>query len=367
MGTSEKLPEISVLHRAKRGVQIMTVHKSKGLEFKVVIFAGLGTNPPPKKENLAFGYGGNIVASENKGIRKILEEDSNDRETAEKKRIMYVAMTRAMDHLIMVGGYSGTTMSDMMSWYVDAIGADLDSGKCQNPDVILEDVTDAVRVRAKSDENPILPKVPEQLHEFRIKDTHISVTQMEKMERPKEKRMEAVVLPGSDVDGIIARYSLQDGFGTLCHNVLEKTMSKGNIDDVPYNLCESDDDNKALLNQAKSYANGFFDSELYRRLINGHKTRQEIRFYTSLGELDVALEGVIDLLVLGDNTNLVVDYKTDSIKDPDSHKAQVLAYVKVAEQIFKRPCLGTLFYLRDSSTGPVWDRDGNCVELPSSL
>ena len=70
---------------------------------------------------------------------------------------------------------------------------------------------------------------------------------------------------------------------------------------------------------------------------------------------------------MGEKTNLVVDYKTDIVRNPEIHKTQVLSYVKVAEEIFSKPCLGVLFYLRNSSTGPVWDRNGNCVELPSSL
>ena len=76
---------------------------------------------------------------------------------------------------------------------------------------------------------------------------------------------------------------------------------------------------------------------------------------------DVAVEGVMDLVVFGDEFNLVIDYKTDMFRNPEMHRRQVCTYVKVAEDLFGKKCYGTLFYLRDGSTPGFWDRDGNPV------
>ena len=101
--------------------------------------------------------------------------------------------------------------------------------------------------------------------------------------------------------------------------------------------------------------------------MKGRKTLEELRFYTFDEEApDVALEGVIDLLVLGEDYNLVVDYKSDSFRNPEEHRIQILSYVKVAEQIYGKRCYGTLYYLRDGSLGGFWDRDGNPVS-PEAL
>ena len=352
---------------------MMTVHKSKGLEFKVVIFAGIGGFDQKDKQAIVFEYEGDLVASEHKGINKILEQDRSDKEDAEKKRLMYVALTRAKDHLILIGGYKinqdGTISSgDILKWYVDAVGADLQSRSCSNSDVVIEDVTDTPRKAGLHDVSKQLPQDVE-FPQFVVKETRLSVTQLERDSGvPFDAARETVVLPASDVDDLILKYGIQDAFGTLCHLVLEYTVSKGNSNDAECNICERTEDNVRLLSQARKFASDFIASNLYSKLIQGNETREEVRFYTVLDDLpDVAVEGVIDLLVLGENVNLVVDYKTDSIRDPDRHKTQVQTYVKVAEQIFQKPCLGTLFYLRDASTGPVWDREGRCVELPSSL
>ncbi|MBQ5365220.1 MAG: hypothetical protein IIU49_04030, partial [Spirochaetales bacterium] len=75
-------------------------------------------------------------------------------------------------------------------------------------------------------------------------------------------------------------------------------------------------------------------------------------------DADVAVEGVMDLVVFGDDFNLVIDYKTDMFKDPEIHRRQVQTYVRVAEEVFGKKCYGTLYYLRDGSSPGFWDRDG---------
>ena len=95
-------------------VRIMSVHASKGLEFPIVFLAGLG-----RKFNLENGHS-KLLASQDVGIglklfdpqnndfretigHRIIAKNMRDRELAEEARILYVAMTRARDHLVLVG------------------------------------------------------------------------------------------------------------------------------------------------------------------------------------------------------------------------------------------------------------------------
>lgn len=95
-------------------VRIMSIHKSKGLEFPIVILSGTG-----KKFNLqdttepilfhhAYGFGVNYKNSELKleyqtlakeAIKKVMEQET----ISEEMRILYVALTRAKEHLIITG------------------------------------------------------------------------------------------------------------------------------------------------------------------------------------------------------------------------------------------------------------------------
>ncbi|MDO5303091.1 MAG: helicase-exonuclease AddAB subunit AddA [Clostridia bacterium] len=95
-------------------VRIMTIHKSKGLEFPMVIVCGMGRNLNYTKMEAGVsmhkdvGLGLTLVNYEEKWLKKTLIQQLIARrvkqeEVDEEKRILYVAMTRAKDILYMVG------------------------------------------------------------------------------------------------------------------------------------------------------------------------------------------------------------------------------------------------------------------------
>ncbi|HZZ43515.1 MAG TPA: helicase-exonuclease AddAB subunit AddA [Tepidisphaeraceae bacterium] len=95
-------------------VRIMSVHASKGLEFPVVVVPDLG-----KKHNLSDSkrsilvdrkaYVGLLVMDEEKQIKypslahRLVRERIHEQTMAEELRLLYVAVTRAKEHLILVG------------------------------------------------------------------------------------------------------------------------------------------------------------------------------------------------------------------------------------------------------------------------
>ena len=111
--------EADILDENADVVRIMSIHKSKGLEFPVVFVAGMG-----KQFNLRdadrflladneFGMGVDFVDPvkriRNKTLRKMILSQKLKRDTlAEELRILYVALTRAREKLILTatGDYS---------------------------------------------------------------------------------------------------------------------------------------------------------------------------------------------------------------------------------------------------------------------
>ncbi len=106
--------EASVLGEEDNTVRIMSIHKSKGLEFPIVFLAGMG-----KKFNRQDVYGKVLIDPElgvatdyldtenrvktstikKNVLRRKMELDS----LGEELRVLYVAMTRAKEQLIMIG------------------------------------------------------------------------------------------------------------------------------------------------------------------------------------------------------------------------------------------------------------------------
>ena len=95
-------------------VRIMSIHKSKGLEFPVVIVAGMGKNFNLMDMNnsilvhKSLGLGPNYVDHQNRfyrdSIAKLAMKDRIKVESlSEEMRVLYVALTRPKDRLIMVG------------------------------------------------------------------------------------------------------------------------------------------------------------------------------------------------------------------------------------------------------------------------
>jgi ATP-dependent helicase/nuclease subunit A len=100
-------------------IRIMTIHKSKGLEFPMVIIGGLGKRFNMESDTYRLslhkeiGLGIRLVDKENYSYKKTLIQIAVDQKKrreslAEELRILYVAFTRAMDKLVLLG-----TMNDI--------------------------------------------------------------------------------------------------------------------------------------------------------------------------------------------------------------------------------------------------------------
>ena len=365
-GQSEKLPETPVLFKEKTGVQLMTVHKSKGLDFKIVIFAGMGTRPKADASSYVFRWKDGLVATENKNILNVLEKEARDKEEAELKRILYVALTRAKDHLILSGGYKvnkdgSPSCGPILKKYMEAVGFDPSLNCCNLKEVSVSDWTDFIpdstrthREKNAADVRDAYPVFVESSLTSAVTASHeegLSFSEGEK-------------LPVFDSDPITVSQGLRDKFGTLCHSALELFFKDGNTDALSCDFCATEGENRILLARARAFAQGFSDSSFYKEHIEGHKTHPEMRFYTyDENNPDIAVEGVIDLLVEGNDYNLVVDYKTDALRNPEVHKHQLMTYVRVAKELTGKESRGVLYYLRDGSLGPVWDKDGKEITI----
>jgi len=98
-------------------VRVMTVHGSKGLESPIVIMPDAAKRRPPREDQVMVGPGGMSLWRGTKGERpevvEALAADRTTRQLQERKRLLYVGLTRAESWLIVAA--AGET--DAESWH----------------------------------------------------------------------------------------------------------------------------------------------------------------------------------------------------------------------------------------------------------
>jgi len=105
-------------------VRLLTIHAAKGLEFKVVIVADAGrdTGGPPSADEIIVRpdgrFGFRVVDPKSGKKRPVLDyeavrEAEREDERAERLRLYYVAMTRAIDRLIVSGAIDPEKARDL--------------------------------------------------------------------------------------------------------------------------------------------------------------------------------------------------------------------------------------------------------------
>jgi ATP-dependent helicase/nuclease subunit A len=117
-------------------VRLMTVHRSKGLEFPVVVLPDLARRPPPPREKwIARSASGVAVRLRSqtgewqKPLAYHLAEYEEQRmEQAERERLLYVALTRAQDYLLLSGPAAQKSTNDWFSSIMTALGSPWEEG-----------------------------------------------------------------------------------------------------------------------------------------------------------------------------------------------------------------------------------------------
>lgn len=369
-------PPVKLLGESDDVVRILTVHKSKGLEFPVVILADLGRRFRQDAGQAAayhkdLGYGlRRVDRSAGFQARTLLltaiEARKARDDLAEEIRILYVAMTRAMDRLVLLGTVKDSKEAEARAgmrknWaaagssYLDFLLPALDG------DPTLQRISHdraslgagrgdaaATRKAIRSDMAagfPVEPAVRKAVEE-RLAYAYpwplaletrskTGVTTLLRTEAPFAPRA-GTPLAGAPLAG--ASGDRQGALrGTVYHQVLERiALDPPPVEaDIVRRAIEAMTDEGRLAHEEAVLADpevlaGFFRSPVGERLLRAEKVEREIPFLLShrINGEDVVVQGIIDCFFIEGGEVVLLDYKTTAVSDePEALETLAASYL----------------------------------------
>ena len=312
------------------GVKIMTIHKSKGLEFNICYFASLYSkfNKSDLKERFLFDNKyGFITPIFDNGIRSTIYKELLKRkylidEISEKIRLFYVALTRAKEKMIMVMPQSFNEIDNSLfgklkyNSFLDMISSILDNLKPYFKHIDLEKINLSKNYNFIKQNNY---KEKIDIVDEKIKINDIIITSIENEDKHFSKISNK--LYSSD------EYK-NTKFGTLIHSIFENI----DFDNPQYNLLDP-----FIASKIKK----FIETNILKDSVNLYK---EYEFMYE--EDNVTYHGIIDLLIEYKDCFKIVDYKLKNVAD-EAYINQLNGYKKYIENLTGKKVYTYLYSIID--------------------
>ncbi|HTR63088.1 MAG TPA: UvrD-helicase domain-containing protein [Candidatus Binataceae bacterium] len=149
-------PGVQRLESERDAVQIMTVHKAKGLEADVVVlFGGYGQAPPQRDKVSVFHADGARQVIAGTSARAAAKPELDRESNAEDERLLYVALTRARAKLYLAMFAEKATLRAINGYYRKLndrlLALEADKGDAHK---VFEKVTETIRLRKSGSTSP---------------------------------------------------------------------------------------------------------------------------------------------------------------------------------------------------------------------
>ncbi|MGE4588748.1 MAG: UvrD-helicase domain-containing protein [Acidaminococcaceae bacterium] len=386
MRETETRIEVSNGSFEQDSVTIMTIHKSKGLEFPVVFLPALHARGRYDSRNICFlsdiGLGIKVLNEkgelvESSVFRKIKQYNS-EMETSEKKRQLYVAMTRAEKRLFLSGvSVSGDKEQKSREDWLDSLKRILLTEKPGKSLIDIEVIEenfvkrqDVALIEKHTEIISFNERVYEQikpLTEFGVRHLVFSATSLLEYERcPRSFFYQYIAqLPGSDDvffdrDSELCRGGLPANIlGIVIHAAMENIEQYGLNEALNYAIEKYVPENMHLKAREDAYnmLSSYLSSALYQEISSLNK-KTEDNFCLPLvenGSSEFWFTGSIDCLYTYPEGDFgIIDYKTGKPPEKESdikgYAEQLALYVLAAERLYgKTVRTAELHFLQNNS------------------
>lgn len=331
-------------------VSILTVHKSKGLEFPVVILTDLtrqGSHGGASKSHI-FSWQYNMHGLRVGKIVDVnlafLEEEQKKHAKCEEVRILYVALTRAKEKLLLVGderlrGEKGAAPFRQVGLFPDGET----KPACLTREEVSIPVTYAVGLLPDHFKyqtylnGPCAAARPVSLAPWK----EAFQARAQRYAQLKEKK---AIAPSQQEESELLSPAQQQAaqLGTLCHRCLELLITQREItvQEAVYKAAQ-EQGAAARAEEAQAIVAPFVQSALFQKIKSCRLLSCELPFSYVIREGEV-VSGLIDALVERPDGSLwVLDYKTDRVHPGDEPKllnekyaSQLRAYQGAVEKLF---------------------------------
>ncbi|MBN4054350.1 UvrD-helicase domain-containing protein [Nitrospira defluvii] len=363
-------------------VKVFSVHKAKGLEFPVVILAGAHVGKGTQKNHpvgIRQDWFSGLIGLHVGDIRDLhsiyLGELEKHREEEEEKRVLYVAMTRAKEHLTISAAKRRGTGS-FLSLLEEGLGRQLPEGGSETISIgkgfiEAKNVTiDLTHLHRKQDTKTTAPQVDWDAYAqvLDLRKKHYETLQNHpRFVSPSSMKQDEDEVERADLKALKKEQNTSREMGKLigrlAHLFLERWDFSAPVDDfrallspfVKEQSTQNDFSDDEIYSELEAIFAVFFRSPAYQELSEAKIVGREMPFLMPWE--DQVMEGVIDLVYEKEGQLFIADYKTDRIQKEDLTRAaekyrhQVEIYPKAVGQALQRPVAAMCFiFLRIGET-----------------
>lgn len=339
-------------------VKIMTIHKSKGLEFPVVILPEMSRGQVRETDNIIYNkdLGLGLKYASNGSQYTMVKELNAENEEAEAERVLYVALTRA-EELLIIGNQGDNRGFKKLLKDIDEFS---------NIRYIEGEITNnKINDNYKNIESNLIIENPVELYTPNLIEfdnynnrvfKNINISQFLEYNNCKRKFYLEYYNP------------LPENYYKIFNNeVLGNIIDPKERGNIIHKFIElyTDRDNKKILLQRIINNFGYkytidLENELIPYIDNYLKydfgdydrIHNETNFYLKIE--DIYIRGIIDRVYIKDNKAYIYDFKTNKVGDKDSlkeyYKPQLLLYSYGFEKLYNiKVELAAILFLHDNN------------------
>jgi ATP-dependent helicase/nuclease subunit A len=346
-------------------IRLLTIHKAKGLEFPVVILTDLASRRPGGERFIVDRRSKEIaisLGSKDHGMQTVnyadLSQYEDLRREAEERRMLYVAMTRARDLLVIPAYFTKGdpppgSLLGYLAGKIPPPGTPDVKTKIKGMHVFDNSILDLQQPERPTFRIPIDPDAPESPE---------AEASYRRFKVWKEKRARTIenfncgrnLRAATEEKDIPAGTGPGDGpvFGKIVHTILERVdwAKPDSLDEIASREAATEGADASMARRAADMVRQALASDLVRRITSADRYYKEVPFVFK--EDGTIVEGVIDVLFEEDGGIGVVDFKTDNIpksavaERAETYRDQMETYrMAVSQACGRSPDEVILFFL----------------------